>query len=102
MNTCTIKKPHPSGWGFLYGYEASFNGPSGYEADERSSLGKRPDRRRGRSKGGERSAAVDKIEGQRKPEDFIGHRKPGCRTDERQPTIQAQIESCLRNHIECS
>ena len=30
----------------------------GYETDERSSLGKRPDRRRWRKQGGERSAAV--------------------------------------------
>ena len=36
--------------------------------------GERPDRRRWRRKGGERVAAVDKIEDQRKPEDFIGHR----------------------------
>lgn len=31
----------------------------------------------------ERSAAVDKVEDQRKPEDFIGRRKPGYRTDDR-------------------
>ncbi len=36
--------------------------------------GERCDRRRWRSKGAERVAAVDKIEDQRKPEDFIGHR----------------------------
>ena len=34
----------------------------------------RCDRRRWRMKGAERVAAVDKIEDQRKPEDFIGHR----------------------------
>ena len=49
----------------------------GYESDEHSSLGKRPDRRRWREEGGARSAAVEKIEDQRKPEDFFGHRKPG-------------------------
>ena len=36
--------------------------------------GERCDRRRWRMKGAERVAAVDKIEDQRKPEDFIGHR----------------------------
>ena len=36
--------------------------------------GERCDRRRWRSKGAERVAAVDKIEEKRKPEDFIGHR----------------------------
>ena len=34
----------------------------------------RPDRRRWRDEGGERVAAVDKIEEERKPDDFIGHR----------------------------
>ena len=34
----------------------------------------RADCRRRREKGGERVAAVDKIEDQRKPDDFIGHR----------------------------
>ena len=48
----------------------------GYEADERSSLGKRADRRRWRKEGGERSAAVEKSEEKRKPEAFFGHRKP--------------------------
>ena len=38
------------------------------------SKGERGDRRRGREKGAERVAAVDKIEEKRKPEDFIGHR----------------------------
>ena len=37
-------------------------------------LEERTDCRRWREKGGERVAAVDKIEDQRKPEDFIGHR----------------------------
>jgi hypothetical protein len=76
-----IKKPHPSGWGFLYGCEASFNRPPGYEADERSSLGKRGERCLRQMKRPERSAAVGKIEEKRKPEDFFGHRKPGCRND---------------------
>jgi len=49
---------------------------SGYEADERSSLGKRADRCRWQGEGGERSAAVEKIEDRRKPEDFFGYRKP--------------------------
>ena len=40
-------------------------------------MGERPDRRRWRRKGGERVAAVDKIEEKRKPEDFIGHRNRG-------------------------
>ena len=45
--------------------------------------GERCDRRRWRMKGAERVAAVDKIEDQRKPEDFIGHRnrKTGGRRD---------------------
>ena len=37
-------------------------------------MGERPDRCRWQRKGGERVAAVDKIEEKRKPEDFIGHR----------------------------
>ena len=37
-------------------------------------MGERPDRCRWQKKGGERVAAVDKIEEKRKPEDFIGHR----------------------------
>ena len=37
-------------------------------------MGERSDRRLWRKKGGERVAAVDKIEDKRKPEDFIGHR----------------------------
>ena len=36
--------------------------------------GERGDCRRWREEGAERVAAVDKIEGRRKPEDFIGHR----------------------------
>ena len=40
-------------------------------------MGERPDRRQWREKGGERVAAVDKIEEKRKPEDFIGHRNRG-------------------------
>ena len=36
--------------------------------------GERTDRRQWRKKGGKRVAAVDKIEEERKPEDFIGHR----------------------------
>ena len=36
--------------------------------------GERADCRQWREEGGERVAAVDKIEDQRKPEDFIGHR----------------------------
>ena len=36
--------------------------------------GERIERRQWRKKRGERVAAVDKIEGKRKPEDFIGHR----------------------------
>ena len=37
--------------------------------------GERGERRRWRIQRPERVAAVDKIEGKRKPEDFIGHRK---------------------------
>ena len=36
--------------------------------------GERCERRRWRKQRAERVAAVDKIEGKRKPEDFIGHR----------------------------
>ena len=46
----------------------------GYESDERSSLGERAERRRWWMKRGEGGAAVEKIEEQRKPEDFFGHR----------------------------
>ena len=37
-------------------------------------MGERPDHCRWQRKGGERVAAVDKIEEKRKPEDFVGHR----------------------------
>ena len=59
--------------------------PSGYASDERSSLDKRGERCRWQMKRPERSAAVDKIEEKRKPKDFIGHRKPGCRNDPEKP-----------------
>ena len=39
-----------------------------------TATGERADCRRWREEGGERVAAVDKIEDQRKPEDFIGYR----------------------------
>ena len=39
-----------------------------------SSLGSNPTAAGGGVKGGERVAAVDKIEEKRKPEDFVGHR----------------------------
>ena len=39
--------------------------------------GERWERRRGRMKRPERVAAVEKIEGQRKPDDFFGHRNRG-------------------------
>ena len=50
---------------------------TGYETGERSSLGKRGERCRRQMQRPERSAAVEKIEEKRKPEDFFGHRKPG-------------------------
>ena len=40
--------------------------------------GERWERRRWREERPERVAAVDKIEGKRKPEDFIGHRNRNC------------------------
>ena len=46
----------------------------GDEAGERSSLGSKFDRRRGRGEGEFAGAAVEKIE-QAKREDFFGHRK---------------------------
>ena len=39
-----------------------------------TATGERADCRLWREEGGERVAAVDKIEDQRKPEDFVGHR----------------------------
>ena len=43
--------------------------------------GERPDRRRWREEGGERVAAVEKIEEKRKPEDFFGHRNRTIRSE---------------------
>ena len=44
--------------GVFFGSRQELKQPPGYETDERSSLGKRPDRRRWQKQGGERSAAV--------------------------------------------
>ena len=48
---------------------------SGYETDERSSLGMAVRRCLRQNKASAISAAVEKIEDQRKPDDFFGHRK---------------------------
>jgi len=56
----------------------------GYKSDERSSLGKRPDRRLWREEGGERSAAVCVQRSRIVGKAHTGHRKPGSRTDYRQ------------------
>ena len=67
--------------GVFFGYEVGFKRPRGYETGERSSLGKRPDRRRWREEGGERSAAVYIFKAAMTAAENIGHRKPGCRND---------------------
>jgi len=56
------KNDHPNGWLFFFSpaCRVSLELPPGCETDERSSLGERADRRRGRRKGGERVAAVGK------------------------------------------
>ena len=75
--SATRKDSHPSGWlSFLSATAELVLWPPGYETDERSSLGKRGARCRWQMQRPERSAAVDKIEDQRKPDDFTGHRKP--------------------------
>jgi len=73
-------------------------------------LGERGERRQWREERPERSAAVEKIEEKRKPDDFFGHRKPGCRTDFRkpfgqahqvlppQPTMRTENDIGLKNH----
>ena len=45
---------------------------------QRSKFGERADCRRWRKQGGERVAAVEKIKGERKPDDFFGHRNRGA------------------------
>ena len=73
------KNPQPFGWRFVFAL-LIFPGsrpPSIVSADELNFCvrdGERWERRRRRIKRPERVAAVDKIEDQRKPEDFIGHR----------------------------
>jgi hypothetical protein len=43
MFSRTKKKPHPFGWGFLFGYGSMLRSCHlGYESDERSSLGQSP------------------------------------------------------------
>ena len=71
---------------------------SGYETDERSSLGKRPDRRRWREEGGARSAAVYIFKAALPAAENIGYRKPGCRTNFEKPFSKAQIDSSSRNY----
>ena len=66
----------------------------GYETDERSSLGKRGERRRGREERPERSAAVYIFKAALTAAENIGHRKPGCRTDEGNLSGQAPITTC--------
>ncbi len=60
---------------------AGFVPAIGYEADERSSLGKRGERRRGREKRPECSAAVGVQRSRTAGKAHTGHRKPGCSTD---------------------
>ena len=44
--SATKKKPHPSGWGFLFGCDSMLRSyHPGYETGERSSLGERGERR---------------------------------------------------------
>ena len=81
--SATIKDSQPFGWlSFLpVLVELVLWSPS-YEADERGSLGKRGERRQGREKRPERSAAVYIFKAAWTAAENIGHRKPGCRTDE--------------------
>ena len=72
--------------GVFFGYEANLKGPPGYEIDERSSLGKRGERRRWREERPERSAAVYNFEAALTADENIGYRKPGCRTNLAKPT----------------
>ena len=76
------EKVIPTGMAFFFfALEGSCVFSPGYETDERSSLGKRGERRRGREERPERSAAVDIFEAAVCADENIGHRKPGCRTD---------------------
>ena len=79
--------------GVFFGSRQELKQPPGYEADERSSLGKRPDRRQRRKQGGERSAAVGVQRSRTAGKAHTGHRKPGCRT---RSTIFSKIRvNCL-------
>ena len=96
MFSRTKKDSQPFGWlSFLSAAAELVLCAPGYETDERSSLGKRADRRRWREKGGERSAAVYIFKAALTAAENIGHRKPGCRTDDRRPSDQPAVEPCL-------
>ena len=98
--SATKKDSQPFGWlSFLFAAAKLVLRSPDYESDERSSLGKRGERCLWQMKRPKRSAAVEKIEDQHKPEDFFGHRKPGVHTEMPTLTGQAQTESCLRNQI---
>ena len=61
---------------------------NGGAADFGAPGGERVDRRLWRSKGDERVAAVEKIEDQRKPEDFFGNRNLQARLPWKAPIIK--------------
>ena len=63
----------------LFFCAARCSGGTGYETDERSSLGLETERRRGRKKRGRQWAAVEKPEEKREPDRFFGHRNPARR-----------------------
>ena len=63
--------------------------------------GERADCRRWREEGGERVAAVDKIEDRHKPEDFIGHRnRDACGAIGKRGKILYKIRYYNKNHYE--
>ena len=67
------KKTPPRGvFSFLLAWCGSRHAMSGYEADERSLVGERADRRRWRKQEGERVAAVEKIKESESPKIFSG------------------------------
>ena len=64
----------PTQWGPNVGDDLRLRA-AGYETGERSSLGLEPERRRRRMQRGRRCAAVEKIEDQRKPDDFFAQQE---------------------------
>ena len=76
--SATKKEHHPFGWCSFFCYGSKLRSClSGYASDERSSLGKRGERRRWREERPERSAAVYIFKAAATAAENIGHRKPG-------------------------